>query len=342
LYFIGFNHQQKDFAMTQPRKTLVCIEDTPYYHLISRCVRRSYLCGADPTTGKSYEHRRQWIEDRLRILSSLFAIDLCAYSVMSNHIHVVVKVCPVQSELWTTEEILHRWTSLYKGPLLVQKWLRGEPMIKVERKMVAEIAELYRQRLTSISWLMKCLNEPIARAANKEDQCTGHFWESRFKSQALLSEEALLSCMAYVDLNPVRARMAATPETSEHTSIKERLHPTFELESAVKLQVEQQSLQRFDLSTGLAVKPLAKFEGDLSQKRQESILFGLKDYLELVDFTGRILHPNKRGAISELLPPILKRLNLDTKKWLEQATRFESCYQKHFSKPRVNNQSKAA
>jgi len=300
------------------------------------------LCGVDHTTGKSYEHRRQWIEDRLRILSSLFAIDLCAYSVMSNHIHIVAKVCPVQSEHWTIEEILQRWTSLYKGPLLVQKWLRGEPMIGVEHKMVAEIAESYRQRLTSISWLMKCLNEPIARAANKEDQCTGHFWESRFKSQALLSEQALLSCMAYVDLNPVRARMAATPAVSEHTSIKERLHPNFELESAVKLQIQQQSLQHFDLSTGLAIKPLAKFEGGLTQKRQEGILFSLKDYLDLVDFTGRILHPNKRGAISELLPPILKRLNLDTKKWLEQATRFESCYQKQFSKPRVNNRSTAA
>ena len=111
--------------MTKPRKTLACIEDTPYYHLISRCVRRSYLCGVDHTTGKSYEHRRQWIEDRLRILSSLFAIDLCAYSVMPNHIHIVAKVCPAQSENWTTEELLQRWTNLYRGPLLVQKWLRG-------------------------------------------------------------------------------------------------------------------------------------------------------------------------------------------------------------------------
>jgi hypothetical protein len=68
--------------MTLPRQTFVFVEETPYYHLISRCVRRTYLCGVDHTTGKRYEHRRQWIEDRLRVLSSLFAIDLCSYAVI--------------------------------------------------------------------------------------------------------------------------------------------------------------------------------------------------------------------------------------------------------------------
>jgi len=327
--------------MTQPRETLVSIADTPYYHLISRCVRRTFLCGIDRETGKNYEHRRQWIEDRIRILSSLFAVDLCSYAVMSNHIHLVVKLCPEQSDYWTTDEILQRWTSLFKGPLLVQKWLKGEILIAAEREIVLKITEVYRKRLTSVSWLMKCLNEPIARAANKEDQCTGHFWESRFKSQALLTEEALLSCMAYVDLNPVRAGMAATPETSEHTSIKERLQPSFDLESAVELQIQQQSLQSFDLNSGLLIKPLAKFEGSVTQKRQNGILFDLEEYLKLVDYTGRLLNPKKRGAISEFLPPILQRLNLSSKTWLEQATKFEGCYQKQFAKPRASKKKHA-
>jgi REP element-mobilizing transposase RayT len=261
---------------------------------------------------------------------------------MSNHIHIVAKLCPEQSEHWTTDEILLRWTCLFKGPLLVQKWLRGESLINAEQQIVTEIAQAYRKRLSSLSWFMKCLNEPIARAANKEDQCTGHFWESRFKSQALLSEEALLSCMTYVDLNPVRANMAATPETSAHTSIKERLQPKFDLETAVKRQIQQQALQSFDLNTGLTIKPLAKFEGDTTQKHQEGILFSLSDYLELVDYTGRILKPNKRGAISETLPPILARLNLNSKQWLEQATKFETCYQKQFAKPRTSYKTKVA
>jgi len=72
--------------MTQAREAIVSITGTPYYQLIARCVRRTFLCGIDHETCKNHERRRQWIEDRLRILSSLFAIDLCSYSVMSNHI----------------------------------------------------------------------------------------------------------------------------------------------------------------------------------------------------------------------------------------------------------------
>ncbi len=109
---------------------------------------------------------------------------------MSNHYHLALKLCPKQAEAWTDVEVIQLWTSLYKGPLLVQKWQAGEPLIQAERQTVSDCITLYRQRLGSLSWFMKCLNEPIAREANKEDGCTGHFWESRFKSQALLTEES--------------------------------------------------------------------------------------------------------------------------------------------------------
>jgi len=115
---------------------------------------------------------------------------------------------------------------------------------------------------------MKCLNQPIARAANLEDGCTGHFWESRFTSQALLSEQALLTCMAYVDQNPIRAQMADTPQTSAYTSIQERISPTFELAQAIRGQ-------SFNNADNIVVKPLLHFEGNIRNEVQKGILFSL-------------------------------------------------------------------
>lgn len=314
--------------MTRPRKEQISLQDTSYYHVVSRCVRRSYLCGTDHTSGKSYEHRRRWIENRIRLLSSIFAVDICAYAVMSNHIHIVVKLCPEQTEELSNEEVVERWTCLFKGPLLVQKWRNGDELQPAQVQAVSDCIAVYRKRLASLSWFMKCLNEPIARQANCEDGCTGHFWESRYKSQALLTEEALLSCMAYVDLNPIRAGMAATPEESDHTSIKERIAPQFHLPEAVKEQVSIQALLQFELP----VKPLAQFEESAANEEHLGVLFSLKDYFELVDYTGRCVRADKRGAIPDHIPPILQRLNIETEEWVKNTTQFERNYSSKFSR----------
>ncbi len=312
--------------MTRPRSELICIEDTPYYHLTSRCVRRAYLCGFDKETGKDYEHRRGWIENRIRILSSLFGIDICGYAVMSNHIHIACQLCPEQIDSLSDREVVSRWRSLYQGSLMIQKWVKDETLIEAEQSLVDKDIAEYRQRLSSISWFMKSLNQPIAREANKEDGCTGHFWQARYKSQPLLTEEALLSCMAYVDLNPIRAKMAKTPETSEYTSIKERIKPSFQLDTAVKEQIELGALRYFKTP----LKPMTQFEGTVKNEYQKGILFSLKDYMELVDYTGRAIVPNKRGAIELSLPPILNRLCLDRATWLQNSTQFEQRYRARF------------
>jgi REP element-mobilizing transposase RayT len=209
--------------MTQPRATLISLEATPWYHLVNRCVRRAFLCGTDSVSGQCYEHRRGWIVDRLHQLAGVFAIDVAAYAVMSNHYHLVVRVDAARAGEWSDDEVLRRWTSLFTGPLLVQRYRAGADLLPAERQAVTALAATYRERLADVSWFMRLLNEAIARQANAEDGVKGRFWEGRFKSQALLDEAAILSAMAYVDLNPIRAGMAETPERSEHTSVAERL-----------------------------------------------------------------------------------------------------------------------
>lgn len=209
--------------MPKPRKALVSLEATPYYHCVSRCVRRAFLCGEDSLTGQSFEHRRQWIQERMLSLSKVFALDVCAYAVMSNHYHVVLHVDREAAKAWSEQEVIERWHQLFTGHPHTHRFLAGEVLLKVEQKLVAELAALWRDRLMDISWYMRCLNESIARQANEEDNCSGRFWEGRFKSQALLDEKALAACMAYVDLNPVRAGMAETPEESDYTSIQQRV-----------------------------------------------------------------------------------------------------------------------
>jgi hypothetical protein len=223
---------------------------------------------------------------------------------------------------------MERWCALFKGPLLIQNYRSGQDLNPFERAGVSDIVNVWRKRLSSISWFMRCLNQPIAHQANREDKCTGKFWESRFTSQALKSEEALLSCMAYVDLNPVRAGMADTPEHSEHTSIRERLHSEFDLAQSIADQTECGDL--FDFKSPL--KPLLPFENRLTNEVQSGILFSFKEYLALVDWTGRIIRNDKRGYIDNALPPILGRLQITADQWRANTTQFEAIHPKRFNR----------
>ena len=291
--------------MPKPRSQQISLSDTPYYHICSRTVRKAFLCGVDKETGVSYEYRRNWIEKRTFQLSQVFAIDICAHAVMHNHLHLVLHVDSEQVKSWSTLELLIRWHKLFKGTLLTRKYQREQPLTKFELAMVEETAQLYKQRLIDISWFMRALNEPIARQANKEDKCTGHFWEGRFKSQALLDEGALLSCMAYVDLNPIRAGIAPTPEQSSFTSIQLRI------KAAIK---------------GEQPTALLAFTGNEHQDKTTGIRFSLKDYLILVDETGRVIREDKRGAIDAKTAQILSRLHISDESWLKLTTNFEGIF----------------
>jgi len=290
--------------MTRARNQQISLETTPYYHCISRCVRRAFLCGEDSLTGKSYEHRKLWVIERLKELAGVFAIDICAYAVMSNHYHLVLRVDQERAQAWEPVQVVEQWAKLYGIPVLVGRYLRGDAT-KAEIAKAESVIETWRERLADISWFMRTLNEGLARRANEEDNCKGRFWEGRFKSQALLDEAAVLTCMSYVDLNPVRAGMADTPEQSDFTSIQQRLR-----------EVGEAQMNQDNAETPLRI-PLMPLVRQRHDRHQSSIGFTLRDYLELVDWAGRAIREDKRGAIATDAPPILQRIGLDPAGYLD-------------------------
>ena len=165
--------------MPQARYRLVDTQTTPYYHCISRCVRRAFLCGRDRYSGKNFDHRKQWILDRIKLLSSVFAIDVCAYAIMSNHFHLVLHVNVNEAQAWSMDEVIDRWLGLYRGPEVARKYKADEPLLAIEQDGLFSLVEVWRDRLSDLSWYMRSLNETIARMANDEDGCTGRFWEGR-------------------------------------------------------------------------------------------------------------------------------------------------------------------
>lgn len=299
--------------MPRPRKSLICLDSTPYYHCVSRCVRRAFLCGQDHYTGKSYEHRRQWVENRLLKLARVFAIDICAFAVMSNHTHVVLHVDKPQALAMSSEEVLRRWHSLHKGTLLTRQYMETERrahMTDAEVAQVKSCVAIYRKRLYDVSWFMRLLNEFIARMANKEDECTGRFWEGRFKSQALLDEAALLACMAYVDLNPIRAGRAKVPENAMYTSVKLRINSAKDNKQPTSLM---------------------PFKGLSDKKRRKTLPFELHDYLKLVDQSGRRLRGAGRASIPLHCSPILQRLGFQDNEWEAMSKSIETRFANNVS-----------
>ena len=136
--------------MTRPRATLVSVADTPYYHVIGRCVRRAYLCGEDALTGRSFSHRRQWLLERLQLLTDTFAIDVCAYALMSNHYHLVVRLDVERVKQWSAHEIVARWTRLYAGPKSAQRFLQGEALSASEQAQLDTWIAVWAARLADL------------------------------------------------------------------------------------------------------------------------------------------------------------------------------------------------
>jgi REP element-mobilizing transposase RayT len=307
-------------TMTIARKRLFDETVPTWLHCTSRCVRRAYLAG------DKFDHRKAWIEERLQLLSRCFAVEVAGYAVMSNHVHVIIRMVPSQPETWSADAVVRRWRSAF--PKKTNKdgsaQLPSEADIAVEA-MDTLTVEKWRKRLSNVGYFMKAFKEPISRRANKEDGCSGAFWEGRYHSQVLLDQAALIACMAYIDLNPIRAKITDRPETSTFTSGYRRIrarnrHRAAEKIKARRPQEAEKLLTKVGLHTnarhaedGLWLTPLNNcIVGEvLANKR-----FSPDDYVHLLDVTGRLLKQGKRGKIPDELAPILQRLDLSVDAWL--------------------------
>lgn len=331
-------------------------------HVFQRCVRRAFLAGVDRQTGTDYGYRREWIRRRMEALASVFGIDLLSYSVLSNHMHLVVRNRPDVVAVWSDREVAIRWLRVFPGRRLEEHL--GEPTETQVDSLVGDAQRMatIRSRLSDISWFMRALSEPIARMANKEDDCTGRFWEGRFKAQRILGEAGQLACVMYVDLNPIRAAMADTPEESIHTSAYDRIKgakgvtmpsaafdlvpestaetgrelretPVEELRTQRREQKRNPTGRKIRCDAWLSPLRLMSLQGD-PEVHREGLRASDKGFLEM-DFPDylRLLRwvATKRGEhvnskVSESLQTLLARLGIELTKFRDLIWDFPRYY----------------
>jgi len=305
--------------MGLPRSSYVPEGEEGVYHCISRCVRRAFLCGVDRVTGHDFSHRKAWLLEKLRELAAVFAIEVCAYAILVNHIHSILRTRPDIVATWSDIEVARRWLTLFP-----QRFSRGKPAPPLEEQIraLAQCSErigVLRKRLCSLSWFMGRLNESIARRANKEDGVKGRFWEGRFKCQALLDGAAIAACMVYVDLNVIRAGQATTPEASDFTSIQERIR-AWQKENGTIISGGTPAARVFQKEEAGSADWLCPIAS--GPHRRGILPMTAEEYFGLVDRSGRMIRPDKPGAIDVDLGSILLRIGANPEAWPETISSF--------------------
>lgn len=321
---------------------------TQIVHTISRCVRGAYLCGTDRTTGRSFEHRRQWIEDRLQLLAATMGIECLTYAIMGNHLHLILRSRPDIVSRWNDEEIVRRWLQLCPPQYSQVATEADHKQLMDDSERLEEI----RRRMSDISWWMRLLTQTIARRANREDECKGRFWEGRFHASLLLDESSILACAMYVDLNPIRAAMANSLEDSHFTGIKARIDDS-RYQSKRSLRREpSKSLQRME-ATGRGRRSgwLSPIQIDSTNDTTEKsntyatrrassqgfLSISLVRYLALADWTGRQLREDKAGRIPPDVQPLLESLGIVCDQWLHLIRRFGKLFKRAAGRTRSLN-----
>ena len=314
--------------MTTARSELINYSETTCYHIISKCARNTWLCGYDPETGKSCEHRRFQLVARIRYFTSAFFIDLLEHDVLHNHYHLILDAMVEQAKRASKHEVVERYyaVSNAEGYKEVKKWHKGKALTQEEYDKAMDDIEFFRERLQSISWLMQKINQPTAKEINAEEgvrDCS--FWEGRFFSRGLYTLAQVLVCMIYVALNSYRAGLASKPEASEYTGFYERLKGRF---------IDSQTLVDYGLPEfksnrlkkyNIPVKPLRPFTGYESDDDAWGIPITFEDYSKLIDATARAKHADKQEAqLDADVQPIVERLGQDTISWVESVEALDA------------------
>ena len=330
--------------MTNAREDFMQADKCGTFHVYARCIRRCFLLGNDEESGKDYSARKEWIPLRLAVLRKTFLIDIYAYAVMSNHYHLILNNRPDLVKNLSSDEIGTRWLLLHPTASMKSE--------KREKPTATEIAALIndytleeiQSRLSDISWFMRELNQHIAVKANRDEGLTGAFFDGRFKSQYLADDFAILTCMIYVDLNCVRAKVAASIEDSIFTSGYDRMTShTAQLnlnsleetkykdeDSLTYHQKKEIKIQKKIIKKSSWLAPLAinktKSEPENGAPKKINLLpattptpflsFTVEKYLKLLDLTGRTYHKNKPGVISDKFAPILDSMGFQQKHWM--------------------------
>jgi hypothetical protein len=307
-------HRFGRFVMTVARSQLVDVSVTPWYHVISKTVRGAFLLRDDGFD------RKQWIEDRLELLARVFAIAVASFSVLDSHLHILVCLDPGLVKDWSDEEVTRRWLTIYPPRGANRKPLEVTPEIIRETACDAKFVAKARRRLGDLGWFMKSLKEPLARKANQVDGKTGAFWQSRYKSVAVLDTQALLATSAYIDLNVLAAGLVQVPEESPHTSIRTRIEHC-------RQEGRLDDLRASDVSSVAGVQAARGCEDalwlcpiedrrqrDAGSRRGMLDVFSLGSYLQLVDWTSRLARKGK-ARVSQKVQALLDRLGTTANAW---------------------------
>ncbi len=344
------------------RVEIFAADEVAVVHVMNRTVRRCFLLGYDPVSGRNYDHRKVWIDEQLVHQARHFGIDLLCQAIMSNHLHLVLRSRPDVVQEWSDEEVARRWLMLCPERRDEDRRPMEPTEFEINRIVnnKEKLASL-RSRLSDISWWMRLLCQHIAQRANREDGEVGKFWQARYRAVRLLDEIAILSCAAYVDLNPIRAAMAQTISKSDFTSAQKRSRG-LALQSQKDIQPEPALPDGLSGTTPAAVRKCQVAAVDLrsaqhlapvelNERNGQPGPDGNRDgvrcsnkgflpmstaqYLSLLEWTTRQQRVTEACRKPKQIRRLFKRLGISAKVWSELVRNFGRLFSIVAGKPAV-------